>query len=284
MVTIERTFRVTPAQVWSAITNKDEMRKWYFDLKDFKPQVGFKFAFDVEHKGMKYLHRCEVTKVIPEKKLSYTWRYEGHPGLSEVTWELFDEGHQTRLKLTHTGLDTFSKLPAFAPKNFRQGWTHIIGKSLTGYLDTTDREIVISRLIDAPVKRVWEAVAETKQIVEWWGPKGFTNTTQKREFKTGGVWKHTMHGPDGTDYPNKSIYVEIMKYKRIVYTLAGGRKEDKGAHFVAVWTFEAKGVKTKVTIKMVFLTPKERDHVVKAYGAIEGGKQTLGRLNKHVKV
>lgn len=282
MVIVERTLNATPAQVWSAITSKDEMKQWYFDLKDFKPKVGFKFAFDVEHEGVNYQHRCEVTKVIPGKKLCHTWCYEGHPGVSLVTWELFDEGLQTRLKLTHTGLDSFPKLPQFAPKNFRQGWTHIIGTSLTKYFDTTDREIVITRLIQAPVKRVWEAVADTKQVVQWWGPNGFTNTTHQREFKTGGVWKHTMHGPDGTDYPNKSIYLEIVKHKRIVYTLAGGEKVKKGAHFIATWGFEALGDKTRVTIKMVCATKEERDHVVKAYGAIEGGKQTLGRLAKFV--
>ncbi|MBP9854482.1 MAG: SRPBCC domain-containing protein [Candidatus Omnitrophica bacterium] len=283
MVTIERTLDATPAQVWSAITNKDEMKQWYFNLKEFKSKVGFKFSFDVEHKGMKYLHRCQVTKVIAEKKLCYTWRYEGHPGVSLVTWELFDEGHQTRLKLTHTGLNTFPPLPEFAEKNFRQGWTEIIGKSLIKYFDTSDRQIVITRLIDAPVNRIWKAISDPKQVSQWWGPNGFTNNIEKMEFKVGGMWKHVMRGPDGVKYPNKSFFQEIVKHKRIVYKLAGGRKEEKGANFIATWTFEPKGKKTKVIIKMVCETPKERDHIVKAYGAIEGGKQTLGRLAAFVK-
>jgi uncharacterized protein YndB with AHSA1/START domain len=133
---IERTLNAPIARVWKALTDKDEMKCWYFDLKEFKPEVGFEFEFTVEHEGFTYSHLCKITEVIPQKKLAYAWRYEGQEGNSLVTFELFADGEKTRLKLTHVGLETFPKLPAFARKNFVKGWTEIIGASLKNFLET----------------------------------------------------------------------------------------------------------------------------------------------------
>ena len=134
-VVIERSFNVPVARVWKALTDADEMRAWYFDLKEFKPEVGFEFEFTVEHEGTKYHHLCKITEVIPQKKIAYTWRYAGEEGNSLVTFELFAEGGKTRLKLTHDGLETFPKLPAYAKTNFEKGWTEIIGSSLKQYVE-----------------------------------------------------------------------------------------------------------------------------------------------------
>jgi uncharacterized protein YndB with AHSA1/START domain len=140
-VVIERTFAAPVARVWKALTDVGEMKQWYFDLKEFKPEVGFEFEFIVEHEGMKYHHLCKITEVIPQRKLAYTWRYKGHEGDSLVTFELFADGNKTQLKLTHEGLETFPKTPPFARKNFMEGWTQIIGSSLKEFVesDGTDR-------------------------------------------------------------------------------------------------------------------------------------------------
>jgi uncharacterized protein YndB with AHSA1/START domain len=135
-VIVERSFSAPIARVWKALTDVEEMRRWYFDLKEFKPEVGFEFAFTVEHEGVKYHHLCKITEVIPKKKLAYTWRYEGHEGDSLVTFELFADGDKTRLKLTHDGLETFPKLPSFARKNFMEGWTQITGSSLKEFVES----------------------------------------------------------------------------------------------------------------------------------------------------
>ena len=135
---IERTFNAPVAKVWRALTNKDEMKLWYFDLKEFKPEVGFEFQFTVEHEGFKYAHHCKIKEVIPGKKLVHSWRYEGYEGDSQVTFELFAEGNQTRLKLTHEGLESFPKIPAFARTNFVEGWTQIIGSSLKEFGETKE--------------------------------------------------------------------------------------------------------------------------------------------------
>ena len=137
-VLIERTFNAPPERIWKALTDVKEMRQWYFDLKEFKPEVGFEFEFVVEHEGMKYHHLCKVTEVIPQKKLAYTWRYKGHEGDSLVTFELFADGDKTRLKLTHEGLETFPKTPSFARRSFMEGWTQIIGSSLKEFVETKE--------------------------------------------------------------------------------------------------------------------------------------------------
>lgn len=131
---IERTYNASPERIWRAISDRDEMSKWYFNLEEFRPEVGFEFRFwgGPEHK--QYLHICEVTEAVPNMKLTYSWRYDGYEGISYVTWELFPEGDQTRLKLTHIGLETFPPEPDFARSNFEAGWTYIIGESLVKYL------------------------------------------------------------------------------------------------------------------------------------------------------
>ena len=134
---IERTLNAPIEKVWRAITDKDQMKQWYFDLADFKPEPGFEFQFVGGKDDRSYVHLCKITEVIPEKRLQYSWRYDGYEGISFVTFELFDEGNdKTRLKLTHEGLETFpANNPDFAKKNFAEGWTGIIGKSLKKFVE-----------------------------------------------------------------------------------------------------------------------------------------------------
>jgi uncharacterized protein YndB with AHSA1/START domain len=134
-VILERTLNAPVAKVWKALTDVDQMRQWYFDLKEFKPQVGFEFEFVVEHEGNTYHHLCRVTEVIPRQKIAYTWRYKGEPGNSLVTFELFAEGDKTRLKLRHSGIETFPKTPAYARKNFETGWTAILDSELKQFVE-----------------------------------------------------------------------------------------------------------------------------------------------------
>lgn len=133
---IERIFKAPIEKVWKSITDKNEMKQWYFDLAEFKAEVGFKFQFVGGPPERQYLHLCEVTEVITGEKLTYSWRYDGYSGNSFVSFELFSEGQNTRLKLTHEGLETFPiENPDLAKHNFAEGWTAIIGESLKSYLE-----------------------------------------------------------------------------------------------------------------------------------------------------
>jgi uncharacterized protein YndB with AHSA1/START domain len=136
-IVLERILNASISKVWKAITDKDEMKNWYFDLEEFKAEPGFKFQFlGGPDPDKQYLHLCEVTEVIPQKKLTYSWCYHGYTGISYVTFVLFDQGHNTLLRLTHKGIETFPKENAdFAIKNFEEGWNEIIHTSLKNYLE-----------------------------------------------------------------------------------------------------------------------------------------------------
>jgi uncharacterized protein YndB with AHSA1/START domain len=145
-----------------------------------------------------------------------------------------------------------------------------------------ERAITVSRVFNAPREVVWNAWTDAKQLVQWWGPRGFTTTIETMDLRPGGAWELTMHGPDGVDYPNHCVFAEVKKPERIVYTLQGGRKGEAGVNFEATWTFEELGKQTRLTMVSVFPTIEECDIVVNSYGAIEGGKDTLERLAEHL--
>ncbi|SMO53826.1 SRPBCC family protein [Solitalea koreensis] len=135
-IVIEQTYNTSVEKVWKAISDRNEMKKWYFDLAAFKTEVGFEFEFLAGPDHQQYLHLCRVTDVVPGKKLTYSWRYDGYEGNTFVTWELLEEGDKTRLKLKHEGLETFpASNPDFARENFVAGWTDILGRALKEYLE-----------------------------------------------------------------------------------------------------------------------------------------------------
>ena len=134
-IVVEHTYDAPVEKVWNAITDKEQMKKWYFDMPEFKPVLGTEFSFEGGKDDNIYVHLCQVTEIIPKKKLTYSWRYRGYDGISFVHFELFPEGNSTRLRLTHDGLESFpANNPDFAKDNFRTGWDEIINKSLTKFL------------------------------------------------------------------------------------------------------------------------------------------------------
>jgi len=135
-ILINQIFNVPAAKIWRALTEPAQMKSWYFDIKVFKPEPDFEFQFEGGDENRTFLHLCKITVAIPNQKLAYTWRYEGFSGNSLVTFELFPEGENTRLQLTHEGLETFPENePALARQNFAAGWNYIIGTSLKNYLE-----------------------------------------------------------------------------------------------------------------------------------------------------
>jgi len=155
-------------------------------------------------------------------------------------------------------------------------------KGISRAEDISRREIVITRVFDAPREVVFEAMADPKRVAQWWGPRGFTTTIHEMDLRPGGAWRQTMHGPDGTDYPSKSVFLEVVKPERIVYRMEGGKKGEPAHQFESTWIFEAQGKKTRLTLRMVFASAEVREMVVKEYNAIEGGQQTLSRLGEYL--
>lgn len=126
-VILEKNYAAPASAIWAALTDKEKMKEWYFNLDKFEAVPGFEFSFPGQgHKGEKYLHLATVLQVVPNKKLQYSWSYKDQPGYSILTFQLFEEGAKTRLRLTHRGLESFPDGPDFAKSSFNSGWTQLV--------------------------------------------------------------------------------------------------------------------------------------------------------------
>jgi uncharacterized protein YndB with AHSA1/START domain len=147
------------------------------------------------------------------------------------------------------------------------------------HIDTSAREIVATRVFDAPRALVYQAWVDPKHLEKWWGPIGFTTTVHEMDVRAGGIWRLTMLGPDGTTYPNRSVFKEVVAGEKIVYAHSGARRGGPAAQFEATITFADEGPgRTRVTLRSVFPSLEVLREVEESYGAAEGAKQTLSRL------
>jgi uncharacterized protein YndB with AHSA1/START domain len=136
-------------------------------------------------------------------------------------------------------------------------------------------EIEITRMYDAPVQMVWDAWTDPQQVAQWWGPRGFTLTTHRKDLRAGGSWVFTMHGPDGVDYPNKTQYLEVDPYSRLVYD--HGANDDRPPMFRVTVLFTDVDGKTKMEMRMTLPTPEAAEEA-KAFIKKAGGNATWDRL------
>jgi uncharacterized protein YndB with AHSA1/START domain len=204
-------------------------------------------------------------------------------GLTTVT---FAEDGAGKTKLT---VSTRALAIAAATARMEEGWKqslerladHIAEKHKTIYTKPSDREMVFTRLFDAPRELVFKMWTDPKHIVQWWGPRGFSTTSLEMDVRPGGSWRLVMHGPDGVDYKNKIVYSEVVEPERLVYRHTGEAGYEPVKIQVTV-TFEDRGGKTDLMMRMVFESAAERENVIKKYGADKGAVETLARLQKHL--
>jgi len=135
-VTCEIIVDAPAAKVWDALTKKEQLQQWYFNIPDFELREGATFNF-YESEAKQYHHQCTITAIEPLKKLQHTWMHPTHSkGSTLLTWELLPEGDKTRIRLTHSGIETLADGgPAFAKENYEQGWRQIVGESLRNFLE-----------------------------------------------------------------------------------------------------------------------------------------------------
>ena len=246
--------------------------------------------------GTECLEYGEFREVVEPERLVFTSTAledeDGKPLFEILNTVTFEDFHGITKLTLHARLVTkdfqLTAQVAAALAGMEQGWSeslYRLGDELDNSLNAAmaEREIVISRVFDAPREVVWNAWTDPNQVVQWWGPRGFTTTIHEMDVRPGGAWRHTMHGPDGANYPGKSVFSEVVKPERIVLTHSGGKEGGRVVNFKSTWTFEAEGDQTRVTIRMVFDSAEAREFVAKEHGAIEGGKQTLQRLGEHVR-
>jgi uncharacterized protein YndB with AHSA1/START domain len=144
---------------------------------------------------------------------------------------------------------------------------------------TADREIIATRIFDAPRDLVWKVWTDPNHIAQWWGPNGFTNTISEMDVRPGGMWRFIMHGPDGTDYPNRVVFQDVIRPEYLVYV--HGDEVDPDQFRVTV-TFQEHNGKTVLTMRSVFRSAAELADVIEKHGAVEGMQQTLGRLEAYL--
>jgi uncharacterized protein YndB with AHSA1/START domain len=186
-----------------------------------------------------------------------------------VTIMLAERDGKTELTLRQTGFPSVE-----SRDGHKVGWNSALDV-LVDYLSEAARSIVVTRLFDAPRDLVFDAWTDSRHVGNWWGPRGFTTTTHEMDVRPGGVWRLTMHGPDGVDYQNKITYLEVAKPERLVY-------DHGGAAARVTVTFEDEGGKTRLTMRMVFQSAEIRDAVVKKHNAVEGANQTLDRFGEQL--
>jgi len=143
-------------------------------------------------------------------------------------------------------------------------------------MDTKDRELLMTRKLNAPVALVWEAWSNSAHIASWWGPNDFTTTISKMDLRPGGEWNLVMHGPDGTDYDNKSIFREVVPLKKIVY------EHLSYPSFLTTVEFEDLGEQTLLKWHMLFESAEVFLQVVKTYKADKGLEQNVEKLEVYL--
>lgn len=141
------------------------------------------------------------------------------------------------------------------------------------------KELRLTRLYDAPVSAVWDAWTDPAQVAQWWGPRGFTLTTHSKDLRVGGTWVYTMHGPDGTDYPNITVYHEVEPLKRLVYD--HGASEGRPPLFRVTVTFAEVRGKTRMDMTMTLPSPEAAAETA-AFVKKAGGNATWDRLAEHL--
>ena len=201
----------------------------------------------------------------------------GKPIGKVVMAAIFDDlNGKTKLTI-RTSFDSAAIRDALLSLGMREGWARTLER-LAEVLtkSVAEREIVTTRVFDAPRELVFEAWTDRRSVARWWGPAGFTNTIHELDARPGGVWRFDMRGPDGVVQQNKMVFLEVVKPERLAYDQVSGPK------FRVAAAFKEQGRKTKVTMRLIFVTAAELAAAVEKLGAVEGARQTLQRLAEHL--
>lgn len=305
-----RVFDAPRALLWTCWTEPGHVSRWWgpkpftCPVSEIDARVGGTFRLVVRSPGGDdYAMSGIFREIVPQQKFvkeddvsehSEAWHDMVDPDrrgqgkrridiLTTVTFEdqATEEGMGTKITI-YTRLPSVTIRDNFASFGLKEAWDSSFGKldDLANALKGNDREINIVRDIQAPIARVFAAFSDPDGMAQWWGPNGFTTTTHKMDFRIGGTWTYTMHGPDGTDYPNHVAYTSIVPERNIAYD--HGTHPDQPALFKALISFEPRGNETRVSLRLTLGSAAERPGYV-AFGAVEGGYQNLERLNAFLK-
>jgi uncharacterized protein YndB with AHSA1/START domain len=293
-ISITRIFAAPRDLVWRAWTEAEQLAQWFmphgFTIPecevDLRPGGTFRMTVR-DPNGNESPTGGEFKEIDPPERLVFTTAaFDGPDGvpLLEVlnTATFADLGDKTELTL-HAVVTKASPEMAAPLAGMEEGWLQSLEK-LDGFLtgrevDSSEREMVATRLLDAPRETVWKVWTDPEHIAEWWGPRGFTTTIHEMDVRPGGTWRHTMHGPDGTDYPNSVVFIDVREPECIAYLHGDPGEPD---HFFTTVEFADEGGKTGVTIRALFPSAAHRERVIREYGAAEGLEQNMDKLAEYV--
>jgi len=282
---ITRTFAAPRKLVFAAMTQPEHVRQWYglhdqtMKVCEIDLRVGGKWRYVVQMPdGNEFAFSGEYLEIAPPERLVSTEWFEAIPGSDYVATVTFSEqdgkttltSHLRYQSPEHRDGHVNSGMEWGMQQTFARLDEHLVGMAIA------EREIVVTRVYAAPRELVWRTWTEPQHVVHWWGPDGFSLTIHEMDVRPGGLWNFHMHGPDGADYLNHIVYVEVAKPDRLVY--------DHGPtpRFRSTVTFDEQGGKTAVSMRSIFETVADYERAVNVFHAIEGGKQTLGRLAEYL--
>jgi len=288
-VELRRSFDAPRRLVWEVLSSAEHYPRWWGPRSqrivscelDFRPGGAWRIVTsggdDVAH-GF----RGVIREIAPLERIVQTFEYEGAPGTVMLdTLRLTEEGGRTHLHATsvlESGSPEAVAMMVEAGMVEGAAETYDRLEELVAAL-ASEREVVIARTIDAPRERVFAAWT-SPEADRWWGPRGFTTTTHSKDVRPGGIWRYDMRHPEHGLFPNRIDYLEVSPPERLLFDHGSGIPGDPG--FRAVVTFEERGGRTTLTLRQIHPSVAARDKVVREYRAIEGGNQTLDRLEEHL--
>ena len=283
---IERRFAASPQQVYAAWADPAAKAAWFRGPEERGQKYSLDFRLGgTEHSSGKVNDRTEYTydaviqNIVPNERIVYSYHMtiDGRPiSVSLSTVELSPDGSGTMMRYSETGvfLDGLDKV------EFREHGTRDLLDKLDAELkrrsagataDTANREIISSRVFDASVETVYTAFSDPEQLKAWWGPKGFSNIFETFDFTPGGEWRFTMRSPEGTDFPNYSVFREVVKNERVVFDHVGTMHR-----FEMRLSFAREGQGTRFTMHLVFDSPADLKAVERYI--VDGNTENLDRL------
>lgn len=292
-ITLTRLFEAPIQLVWGAWTRPEHFSKWWGPKSYTSPQpqidlrVGGKLLWAMQSPQGDTHYNAGVFREVkaPHQLVCDIWFADANgnkakppfPGMPEqqtIHVTLEEVGKHTRMTMRQTGVPEGD-----IRRMAEAGWSTSIDKLHESLVH--ERAIILGREFDAPRSLVWEAWTKPEHTARWWGPNGFKTITREMDLRVGGLWVYNMIGPDGSEYPNRIEYIEIVKPARLVYR--NGTSADDPEWFRATITFMEFMGRTRVNMISVFPTREAREEVASKYGAVEGGVQHLASLAEYLK-
>ena len=289
--TRSRHIAASPGEVFAAMSSAERVARWWgpdgfrntIHTFEFEPGGAWRLTMHGPD-GKDYPNESRFVRIVPEHVFEIE-HFSGHHFVLTLELVAQETGTRVNWRQTFDTVEHYERIAAFVAGANEQNLERLAAEVLRGgarshgFSDRLmdDREITTTRLINAPRERVFDAWTDPVHVGHWWGPNGFSTTTHEMRVEVGGGWRFVMHGPDGTDYPNRIVYTEVVRPERLAY----GHGDFEREHFKAVVSFMDVAGKTQLTLRLTFPSA-EACAAVKARGAVEGGQQTLARFAAYV--